>query len=101
MAQIFKGVIAQNGSANNEFMFETNQLEKFVTFAMETGCSSRNHTETISCFKSMAVKDLIEQLTLDLSFPPVVDGESIEMHPKEVSLNENGIADDIIDIEKV
>ena len=79
-------------------MFETNPLEKIVKFAMKTGCSSGNQTETISCLKSMTMKDLMEQLTLDLSFPPVVDGEFIEMHPKEVFLNKNGIAGDILDI---
>ena len=96
--QIFKGVIAQSGSANNDFMFETNTLDKFDEFAMKTGCSSGSHAKIISCLNNMPLDVLMGQLTLDLSFPPVVDGEFIELNPKGVFLNANGIADDILDI---
>ena len=48
--------------------------------------------------KGKAVGDLMRQLTLDLSFKPVVDGDFVKMHPKYVFLNENESANDILDI---
>ena len=96
--QLFKGVIAQSGSANNEFMLEANPLDQFVEFTTKVGCFSRNCTATLSCLKGKAVEDLMGELTLDLTFPPVVDGEFVKMHPNDVFRNENGVADDILDI---
>ena len=96
--QLFKGVIAQSGSANNEFMLEANPLDKFVEFTGKVGCQSTNHMEAISCLKGKAVGDLMAQLSLDLSFPPVVDGDFVKMHPKDVFRNENDNANAILDI---
>lgn len=91
--QLFKGVIAQSSSS----LFQIAPINKFNEFATVAGCSSGSHSENLSCLKNKHVDSLLEQITFDLTLGPVVDGDFITLNPKEVFLNKNGIADDVLD----
>lgn len=95
---LFQSVLTQSGSANNGLMFENNPIDKFNIFANKTGCSSDTHAKTISCLKTKSFTELLDQASYDLSFPPVVDGEFVEIHPDDVFLNVSNKAADILHI---
>ena len=93
---LFNGVIAQSGSANTESLIGKNPLDKFNLLAQKTGCSSAEPTNTIACLQNKPLEDLLAQLTFDLNFEPVIDGEFIEIHPNDVFLNSSDKASDIL-----
>ena len=93
---LFNGVIAQSGSANNAFMIEMNPHRKFLMIVEKTGCSKNETSESIACLQNKSLAELMNKLTLDLSFPPVVDGEFIEIHPDDVFLNQTDKARSIL-----
>ena len=81
---LFKRVIAESGVANNLAQFENDPLRKFRMFAEATNCNASSHSETIDCLRKKPLTEILAQLTFDLYFSPVVDGEFIARHPSEV-----------------
>ncbi|MEW8542407.1 MAG: carboxylesterase family protein, partial [Candidatus Thiodiazotropha sp.] len=49
---LFNGVIAQSGSANNAFMIEMNPQAKFHNLVEKTGCSKNETSESIACLRN-------------------------------------------------
>ena len=55
-----------------------------------------NKDATIACLRDKPWTELIDAVTFDLVFHPVVDGDFIEIHPNDVFKNNSNKAWDIM-----
>ena len=93
---LFKRVLAQSGSANTIAYFENGPVERFNEIANKTGCMKSNKAATIACLRDKPWTELIDAVTFDLVFHPVVNEDFIEIHPSDAFKNSSDKAWDIL-----
>ena len=92
---MFKGVIAQSGSANSGWAISPNPRTDFDQFVNATNCKVGTLPKVIKCLRSKTT-DEVEAVLGDTLFSPVYDGEFLKMHPVDIFQNETVQASEML-----
>ena len=93
---LFQRVIAQSGSANSAWAYQTDPAAAYLNFANKSGCFNENRVEIIRCLRNLTSTDIVDLLKYADAFRPVTDGEFVKIHPVELYLNSSAKARDIL-----
>ena len=92
---LFRGVIAQSGSANSGWAITKNPRKDFDQFVNKTDCKVGTLPTVIKCLRNKTT-DEIQAVIGEMTFSPVVDRDFIQMNPKDIFKNEIAQAAEIL-----
>ena len=96
-AGLFQRVIAQSGTANNIWAYDTNPGKNYRYLANVTGCRNESQLLTINCLRSLSPSDMVASLSSpDVQYLPVVDGAFVKANPSDVFINKSGMASELL-----
>ena len=84
---LFQRVIAQSGSANMPWAYETNPGLVYMNFANKAGCLKESQLEILNCLRELNVTQIKDNVGSSDNFLPVKDGEFVKIRPTDLFRN--------------
>lgn len=94
----FQRAIAQSGSANNPWAYDTNPRTAYHNFVNKSNClnNKANAVKVIECLRNLTVEKITELVGYSDTFRPIRDGQFVKVSPKELFRNVSNDAWDIL-----
>ncbi|MEW8547641.1 MAG: carboxylesterase family protein [Candidatus Thiodiazotropha sp.] len=83
----FQRVIAQSGSVNTPWAYETNPGSVYMNFANKTDCLRGSQLEILNCLRNLNITQIKDSVGSSDNFLPVKDGHFVTMRPPDLFKN--------------